>query len=194
MIQLLSFDIGIKNMAYCYCLIDDNDNDNDNQKKLNIVNLNKIDLNLSKNSNIQKIIDNTIEFLEITFNNEININQDDKLVVLIECQMTSIMRTIQTVINTYFKMIGKYEGYNIETIYLSPKHKLNIINKYGDKIASNSYKQNKTDAVYFAKHLLENTYKNEKILEVYNTTKKKDDISDALLMCIYYFETKNNIF
>ena len=44
MIQLLSFDIGIKNMAYCYCLIgeNNNDNDNDNQNKLNIVNLNKI--------------------------------------------------------------------------------------------------------------------------------------------------------
>lgn len=191
MIQLLSFDIGIKNMAYCYCLIDDNDND---QKKFNIVNLNKIDLNLSKNSNIQKIIDNTIEFLEITFNNELNINQNDKLIILIECQMTSIMRTIQTVINTYFKMIGKYEGYNIETIYVSPKHKLNIINKYCDKIESNSYKQNKTDAVYFVKYLLETTYKNDKIMEIYNTTKKKDDISDALLMCIYYFETKNNIF
>jgi hypothetical protein len=37
MIQLLSFDIGIKNMAYCYCLIgdNDNDNDNDNQTKIN---------------------------------------------------------------------------------------------------------------------------------------------------------------
>jgi len=185
MIQLISFDIGIKNMAYCYCNINNNN--------FKIEKLNKIDLNLSKNSNIQKIIDNTIDFLEITLNNEININQNDKLVVLIECQMTSIMRTIQTVINTYFKMIGKYEGYNIETIYLSPKHKLNIINKYGDKIASNSYKQNKTDAIYFAKYLLENTYKDEKILEIYNNMKKKDDISDALLMCIYYFETKNNI-
>ncbi len=35
MIQLLSFDIGIKNMAYCYCLIGDNDNDNDNDNNDN---------------------------------------------------------------------------------------------------------------------------------------------------------------
>ena len=184
-IQLLSFDIGIKNMAYCFASTDNN--------QLNLIKLEKIDLNLNKNANSQKIIDNTIEFIE-NIVHQLQINPDFKLIVLIECQMTSIMRTIQTVINTYFKMIGKYEGYNIETIYLSPKHKLNIINKYGDKIASNSYKQNKTDAVYFAKHLLETTYKNEKIMEVYNTTKKKDDISDALLMCIYYFETKNNNF
>lgn len=188
MVQLLSFDIGIKNMAYCFVKIPDNDKNN-----IQFINLNKIDLNLGKKSSIQSTIDGTIDFLDNLINNDLSININDKLIVLIECQMTSIMRTIQTVINTYFKMIGKYEGYNIETIYLSPKHKLNIINKYGDKIASNSYKQNKTDAIYFAKYLLENTYKDEKILEIYNNMKKKDDISDALLMCIYYFETKNNI-
>jgi len=182
MIQLLSFDIGIKNMAYCFAIIDNNN--------FKIEKLNKIDLNINKNANIQSIIDNTIDFLEITLNDDININKNDKLIVLIECQMTSVMRTIQTVINTYFKMLGKYESYNIETIYLSPKHKLNIINKYGDKIDSNSYKQNKTDAIYFAKYLLENTYKNEEILNIFNNTKKKDDISDALLMCIYYYENK----
>jgi hypothetical protein len=85
-------------------------------------------------------------------------------------------------------MLKKYEGYDIDTVYLSPKHKLNIINKYSDKIASNSYKQNKMDAIYFTKYLLENTYHNKKILDIYTNTKKKDDISDAFLMCVYYFE------
>jgi hypothetical protein len=180
MIQLLSFDIGIKNMAYCHCNI--------LNETLDIQTLNKIDLNLKKNANIQIIIDNTIEFLENLLNQDININKDHKLIVLIECQMTSIMRTIQTVINTFFKMLKKYEGFDIETVYLSPKHKLNIINKYSDKIASNSYKQNKMDAIYFTKYLLENTYHNKKILDIYTNTKKKDDISDAFLMCVYYFE------
>jgi len=189
MIQILSFDIGIKNMAYCFCHFNNN-NDNNNNYNFKIIKLNKIDLNLNKNSNIQKIIDNTIEFLETTLNDDIIINKDDKLIVLIECQMTSIMRTIQTVINTYFKMIGKYEGFNLDTIYLSPKHKLNIINKYSDKIASNSYKQNKTDAIYFTEYLLKNTYKDDNILNIFNNTKKKDDISDAFLMCVYYYESK----
>jgi hypothetical protein len=185
MIQLLSFDIGIKNMAYCFATID-------NDNKLNILHLNKVDLNINKKANTQTIIDTTIDFLEITINDELNINQQDKLIILIECQMTSIMKCIQTVINTYFKLIGKYENYNIETHFISPKHKLKIINKYEDKIASNSYKQNKIDAIYFAKYLLETTYKNDKIKEIYEKTKKKDDISDAFLMIIYYYE--NNIF
>jgi len=187
MIQLLAFDIGTKNMAYCYSIIDDNNN-------FIINKLNKIDLNVNKYSNIQKIIDNTIDFLEITINNDIIINQNEKLIVLIECQMKSDMKTIQTVINTFFKMIGKYDGYIIETIYLSPKHKLNIINKYSDIIKSSSYKQNKHDSIFFTKYLLENTYKNNQILDFFNNIKKKDDISDAFLMCVYYFETKNNIF
>ena len=47
MTQLLSFDVGIKNMGYCYATIDDG--------KLNILNLNKVDLNCKKN-NIQLVI------------------------------------------------------------------------------------------------------------------------------------------
>lgn len=178
--QLISFDVGIKNMAYCYARINDD-------KTLDLLNLNKVDLNVSIKANNDCIINNTIEFLE-SIVNDLKINKDEKLMVLIECQMTSKMKCIQTVISTYFKMIGIYEAYDIETNNLSAKHKLNIINKYQDKIASTKYKQNKIDSIYFTKYLLENHYKNSLFLEVYNETKKKDDISDAFLMIIYYYE------
>jgi hypothetical protein len=183
MIHLLSFDIGIKNMAYCYSIIGDNDNDNDNE--LNIKNIDKIDLNCNKN-NIQAIIDNTIEFLDdlmIKLNIE-DIN--DKLIILIECQMTSIMRNIQTCINTYFKLISKHLNLDIETVYVSPKHKLKIMDKFSDTIASNKYKQNKLDAIYYTTHLLKTVYKNDEILTIINSHKKKDDLCDAFLMCVFY--------
>jgi len=185
MVQLLSFDIGIKNMAYCFVKIH-----NDNQ--ISFMNLNKIDLNIGKKATIQMIIDNTIDFLDNLMNEELKIDINDKLIVLIECQMTSLMKTIQTTINTYFKMLNRYESFEIETIYLSAKHKLNIINKHQDKIASTSYKQNKIDAIYFCQYLLENTYKDidfdNKFIDVYKSMKKKDDVSDAFLMVIYYYE------
>lgn len=185
MVQLLSFDIGIKNMAYCYIKVNDDGN-------MKFLNLNNVDLNLCKKANNQMIIEHTIEFLDNLITQDLNIDTDDKLIVLIECQMISIMKCIQTTINTYFKMIHKYEAFDIETINVSPKHKLNIINKYQDKIASNSYKQNKIDAIYFTKYLLENTYKdfdeNSHFLNIYQKMKKKDDISDAFLMIIYYYE------
>jgi len=190
MVQLLSFDIGIKNMAYCFVKVDNDDKQK--QKQISFMNLNKIDLNIARKATIQMTIDNTIEFLDNLINEELSIDINDKLIVLIECQMTSLMKTIQTTINTYFKMIHKYETFNIETIYVSPKHKLNIINKYQDKMASNSYKQNKMDAIYFTKYLLENTYKDldddSRFLNIYQEMKKKDDISDAFLMIIYYYE------
>lgn len=183
--QIISFDIGIKNMAYCYS--DTNDN------ILEIKKIEKVDLNCN-NKNIQNIIDNTIDFLDNIIE---NINLDKKLVVLIETQMTSIMRTIQTTINTYFKLLNKHDGIDVDTIYLSPKFKLNLINKYenefvnNDKIYNNKYKQNKIDSILFTKWLLENKYKDEKILNYFNLIKKKDDISDSFLMIIYYYE--NNI-
>ena len=179
--QLLSFDIGIKNMAYCFAIINENENEND----LIIKAIDKIDLNCS-NNNIQNIIDNTIEFLDdlmIKLNLE---NTNDKLIILIECQMTSIMRTIQTCINTYFKLVGKHLNLDIETIYVSPKHKLKIMDKYSDIIVSNKHKQNKLDAIYYASHLLETVYKNDEILKIINSHKKKDDLCDTFLMCVYY--------
>lgn len=188
MVQLLSFDIGIKNMAYCFVKV----NNDDKQKQISFMNLNKIDLNIAKKATIQMTIDNIIEFLDNLINEELSIDINDKLIVLIECQMTSLMKTIQTTINTYFKMLNRYESFEIETVYLSPKHKLNIINKYQDKIASTSYKQNKIDAIYFCQYLLENTYKDRdidnKFIDIYKSMKKKDDVSDAFLMVIYYYE------
>ena len=184
--QLLSFDIGIKNMAYCFAIIDnDNDNDNDNKNNFKIKKIDNINLNCNKH-NIQGLIDNTIEFLDDLILSTLGIDNNEKLIILIECQMTSIMRTIQTCINTYFKIINKHLNLDIETIYVSPKHKLKIMDKFSDTIASNKYKQNKLDAIYYATHLLQTIYKNDDILAIINSHKKKDDLCDAFLMCVYY--------
>jgi hypothetical protein len=168
-------------MAYCIADIKDN--------KIELKELENVNLNCSKIH--QDIIDKTIEFLDYIMTLvDINI----PIVILIEVQMTSIMKCIQTVINTYFKLLNKYEGLLIQTLYLSPKHKLNLINKYkdfyinNDIIKNNKYKQNKIDSILFTKWLLENKYKNDKILHYFNDIKKKDDISDALLMIIFYYE------
>jgi len=179
MIQLLSFDVGTKNMAYCIANIKDDN-------KFKVLNLNKVDLNSS--GNIQNLIDNTIEFLDNIINDPIiDINQ--KLIILIECQMTSIMRTIQTCINTYFKVINKHQGLDIETFYVSPKHKLKLMDKYPDIVASNKYKQNKLDSIFYTTHLLTNIdeFRDIDIMNIINTNKKKDDLCDAYLMCVYYY-------
>jgi hypothetical protein len=185
MIQLLSFDVGTTNMAYCFSICD-NDINNDNENKdFKVININKIDLNIKK-SNIQNIIDNTIEFLDelmTTLSFDIN----SKMIILIECQMTSIMRTIQTCINTYFKVIGRNENMDIDTIYVSPKHKLKLMDITSDTVMEDKYKQNKFDSIFFTSHLLKTTFKDDKILDIINSFKKKDDLCDAFLMCVYYY-------
>lgn len=170
-------------MAYCIATINNN---------IDIHILNKIDLNISNKASVQTLIDKTIEFLEYIFHNEIKINNDECLKILIECQMTSKMRCIQTTIFTFFKMISKFENIDIEVINLSAKHKLDLTKKYPNFIINdnnnNNYKNNKLNAVSFALYLLENKYINNEILNVINNEKKKDDICDALLMTLYYYE------
>lgn len=184
--QIISFDIGIKNMAYCIMQVNDD-------KTIFFKHLEVVNLNAGKN--IQDIIDSTIEFLDEIINNQTKIDTNIPLVILIESQMTSIMRCIQTTINTYFKVIEKYEGMQITTKYLSAKHKLSLLNNYNyipiepEKKPINKYKKNKLDSINFTKWLLENKYKNDIFLNYYNNIKKKDDVSDAFLMCIYYIDT-----
>ena len=173
-----------------YCIMQVNDDKTIFFKHLEVVNLNA-------GKNIQDIIDSTIEFLDEIINNQTKIDTNIPLIILIESQMTSIMRCIQTTINTYFKVIEKYEGMQIITKYLSAKHKLNLLNNYKDnyiaipakKEPTNKYKKNKLDSINFAKWLLETKYRNDNFLNYYNNIKKKDDVSDAFLMCVYYIDT-----
>ena len=181
--KVISFDIGIKNMAYCIASI--------NQNNLEIIKLHKIDLEIHNKATTQTFIDTTIEFLDNIFHNELMMNNEECLKVLIECQMTSKMRCIQTTINTFFKMISKFEGIDIETINLSAKHKLDLTKKYPNfsNIDNKSnYRNNKINAVSFANFLLNSKYFNNDILDIIKKEKKKDDICDALLMIFYYYE------
>ena len=180
--QIISFDIGITNFAFCIAEIDNNN--------ITFKDIQKINLNCKKNNN-QEILNSVLDLLE-DITTKLNIN--NKIIVLIENQMTSVMKIIQTAVCFYYKMISRYENIDIETIYLSAKHKLNLINKYNNVFINNEiikndkYKQNKIDSVLFTKWLLENKYKDDKILSYYNNISKKDDISDVFLMIIYYFE------
>lgn len=197
---IIGFDIGIKNFAYC--ILETCDTTRFTARDTTpakILSLENIDLQCRKNET-QKIIDRTIDLLDDILN-ELP-TTSEKIHVLIESQMTSAMKSIQTVINTFFKMQKKYQSLDIETKYLSAKHKLNLIEKYSNEssnaykqnttISNSSYRQNKIDSVHFAKWLLgnkENKYYNEEILNKLCKAKKQDDLADALLMSIYFAES-----
>ena len=188
MTQVISFDVGIKNMAFCIM-------EKSSSEEWHIIALEKIDLGCSpKNSSTMKIVDATLQVLDDILMNKLDTSK--KLHVLIETQMTSIMKCIQTVINTFFKIQAKYLYCDIVTHYISPKHKLNLINTYKDEYKpsyteySNQYKKNKGDAIDFGEWLLVDKYNsNPDILVSMQESKKKDDEMDSFLMAAYFVES-----
>lgn len=188
--QYVGFDIGIRNLAYCIVVADESGNE------MRIHKLHKIDLECKKSEH-QKLVDATIDLLDGVLHEQIDIHKP--ITVLIESQMTSVMRCIQTVINTFFKVNAKYMGIDIETKYISPRIKLSMINKYASEYVRiphsskvSPYKQNKLDAVHFTMWLLDrDKYRNDEVKSRLLVSKKPDDECDCLLMTFAFIESKS---
>lgn len=192
--QVISFDVGLRHFAYCIMDVCAS------TKQRAIKHLEVVDLGCKK-GNPQKVIDCVIDVLdEITYN---KLDLQKKTIVLIECQMTAIMKCVQTVINAYFKITSKYSSMDAATFYMSAKHKLNLMMRYKDyprmeeslvpisnpknaKVVK--YKKNKLDAVHFASWLIENKEHDLDMLERVKALKKKDDVCDAYLMAVFHIE------
>ena len=174
---ILSFDIGIKNLAYCQ--LDSLSND--------ILDWNVIDCTQNKNSVLA-----VIEQLEKIPN---FIESD---VILLEKQpsFNPIMRIIQTTIYVYFTLRYNYE-LNLKTkiLYYSAKNKLKICNSdisselldsksksRTSKAKKRNYYLNKKAAIEEVKTLL----KNNPFLNFFEKHKKKDDLADCYLQALAY--------
>ena len=180
--QVISFDIGIRNFAYCIM----------NKRKdgsFAISHLDLIDLGCRKNEP-HKIMERVIDVLDGILYSQLDVSIP--LVVLIESQMTSAMKAVQTTINAFFKITSKYTNMPVTTKYMSPKHKLKLVEMFSEEYqhaastASSQYKKNKEDAVGFALWYLENKEENKGALQRVLKEKKKDDLSDTVLMCVYH--------
>ena len=190
-LQIIAFDIGIKNFAYCILNVATKANTR------SIQHLDLIDLGCKKGQP-QKIMDAVLELLDDIVYSKMNLQM--KTVVLIESQMTSAMKAIQVAINVYFKLLGRYESLSVATKYMSPKLKLKLIEKYPDyKPASldsdktdSSYKKNNLDSVQFTYWLLENKEIHPEIVQKIRRYKKKDDVCDACLMTFAAAECAQN--
>lgn len=180
--QIITFDVGLRHFAYCIMRVEE-----DGARTIQELDL--IDLGCKKR-HVQRIIDACIELLDDIAYRKIDMNL--KTVVLIENQMTAIMRCVQTVINTYFKITAKYTSLDADTQVVSAKHKLNLIHKYSDytppdgKDPSTKYKKNKQSSIDFALWLLQNEEQNMAVFEKVTSMKKKDDVTDAYLMALYH--------
>ena len=169
--KILSFDVGIKNLAYC--IID--------TENLQIEKWNIIDITASRNDNacahMVNLLDKYSELLDCDL-------------VLIEKQPSknNKMRIIEGLLNAYFVIRGmtnKESKINTVTVY-SAKHKLGKDTFKGKA----NYTQRKKLGIFRTSAFLKQYKQTDEINTIFDKSKKKDDLADSLLQALSHCGTE----
>jgi len=187
---ILSFDVGIKNLAYCQ--IDSITKD--------ILDWNIVDCSVTKNANVIVKLIEELESLP-------NLLESDTILIEKQPSFNPQMRIISTAIYVYFTLRLNYElGTKTKILYYSAKNKLKLcedtvsIQKKneeksngtlcGKKGKYKNYYYNKKAAIEQTKIFIENKSLTfilyEKYLNYFNKSKKKDDLADSYLQALAY--------
>ena len=184
--KILSFDVGIKNLAY---IIFDCDNNNITIDKWDIICL--VDKNIKCSEiNLIDLGKNIFNKFNETFKHK----TFDHIIIENQIGQNAIrMKCVQGMIAQWF-IDNNFD--NIK--FISSSHKLNYIaNIYDLKetIKSLDYKNKKKMAILILKSFLNenNNFFNHDIVNMFNQHKKKDDLADCFLQGYYYIK-KNNLF
>jgi hypothetical protein len=163
--KVISFDVGMKNLAYC---VSDNDK---------IIDWNVIELKPMTKEDLCCCIVRTLDGLELLNNSEI---------VLIEKQPSrnNKMRIIEALLNAYFVIRGSSNSQSSisKVIVYSAKHKLGKNTFKG----MSSYRERKKLGIARTIEFLNSTPENEEMKSLFAASKKKDDLADSLLMALAY--------
>ena len=165
---ILSFDIGIKNLAYCY-------SDDENIIKWGILDI--------QGSSVNETSENCIRLLDETFKDDII----DK--VLIEnqpVQKNPVMKTVQIVVFTFFGYKKEIEKKDIKQIaFVSANRKNKYTQKFDINIECKSkYQLNKKRSIACTGIIVKDSEWNEYFLK----HKKKDDLADSYLQTLAYID------
>lgn len=187
---ILSFDVGIRNLAYCQ--IDSITRD--------ILDWNVIDCGVPKNGNVIVKLIEELESLP-------NLLESDTILIEKQPSFNPLMRIISTAIYVYFTLRLNYElGTKTKILYYSAKNKLKLCANTlafqernemtengelrGKKGKRKCYTFNKKAAIEQTLVLLENKNKENSIYQKYinyfEKSKKKDDLADCYLQAIAY--------
>jgi hypothetical protein len=205
--KILSFDVGIKNLSYCYLDIDNESKNPDvanaktskkkqgpttltfkerRPKMLAWANLCVIDTNV--NCSKLKLDDLTLSVLETLHNTFDDSYEAD--VVLIENQpmlKNGQMKTVAVIIYTYFNMLKLQYGAIKDVKFISATNKLKCVRSLeSTSDSTETYKDRKNRSIEVARLYISDAFPEK--LEWFEGLKKKDDASDVLLQAIYYIE------
>jgi hypothetical protein len=189
--MILSFDIGIKNLAYC--IMYKNEDKTISIKKWEVIQL-LTDDEKCKNFSLNEIT----KRLYTRLNSEL----DEYAIteVLLEnqpCMKNPMMKSIQMIIYGYFQYQSILLERTIKNIALvSASNKLKVGKNFNEinnsenivKIKS-KYTRNKKLAIEYTNWILKNRVtKYDELNKFFNDHKKKDDLADAFLQGLYYID------
>lgn len=174
--KILSFDVGIINLAYCIF-----DSDTSKISHWEVITLNN-------HTDYNKIYINLINELD-TRTHLIN----DIDIVLIEKQpsFNPKMRIIAGCLQTYFIIRGIVDSERpIKSVkFFSPKHKLKCYNGPEivlDSKAKGKYARTKKTGILICEYKMKEYSESPQMIKLFNESKKKDDLSDCYLQAITY--------
>ncbi len=195
--MILSFDIGIKNLAYCL-MYKDNAIDNNNNIKV-------IDWG------IIQLIEDGVKCKEVSLDTITNVLYNKLQEIFIDHDITEVllenqpvlknpvMKSIQIILYSFFQYEKVIMGRDINLIkFINASNKLKLgknlseINNSEDIIKIKSkYTKNKKLAIIYTNYFLKDRLiveDYEKYNDIFNNHKKKDDLADAFLQGLYYIE------
>lgn len=172
---LLSFDVGIKNLAYCIIYF----SDEGDWTILDWVKINCIPDKRYKYISENDAIGNIIKCLD-----ELNvIDSIDTILIERQPPCNYKMRNISNYILMYYKIHSIMFNKNINILLYSAKNKLKNVSYNTGNYSKNNYYRNKKLAIDYCKSILP-----EQWLKFINKNKKKDDLADSFLQGISYID------
>ena len=110
--------------------------------------------------------------------------------LLIENQpvrLNPIIKSIQMFIYSYFMIRGCVDKNNIREIKLvHAKNKLKLCTSLPEPKVKSNYAKAKKKSIMMCDYLISD---NQEYVDMFNSTKKKDDLSDALLQGLWFITT-----
>ena len=192
--KILSFDVGIINLAYC--IIEQLPDCFPKIIHWEIITINESGKNFTahiSSSGVSELYINLIKQLDLRPH---LLNVD---IVLIEKQpsFNPKMRIIAGCLQTYFYIRGVVDRNIIKSVeFFSPKNKLKCytgpeldISRNG-KIVKGKYAQTKKKGVLIARCKLEEYIETKEKIDFFENNKKKDDLSDCYLQALTYLDFK----
>lgn len=174
---IASFDIGIRNLAYC--IINSEDDKKEEVLKCKILDWKIIPL-CEKEEKVKKISIQTLcQRLIVKLDEQTDLLTVDRVVLENQpCYINPKMKSIQMMIFTYFYM----RGVNNVALF-SPRNKLNVYD--GPEVEcklKTKYSRTKFLAIRYCGYMIRDTV----LKDFFDSQKKKDDLADSFLQGLLY--------